>query len=248
MLRKWYIFVFFYLFNLFLWPLFPTDDYHTVLVKEGDTLAKIAGEHLENPRRWRELLQYNEIVNPNLIKPGMLLKIPFSLGKKVLGFVIFRHGLSEIAHQQEWKKAQVKDPIYPKSGLRTQAKAVMQAQFENSIFLRILPESEVRIQDVMDGKIQSVTLSKGKLSALIKEAQVFTVQTPAAVAAVRGTEFDTEVDTDKKTTLRCYEGQVEVTAQKKSVLVPAGFGVMVEYGKPPGELFQLPMTPKILKD
>lgn len=58
------------------------DDYITVVVKQGDTLWGIAKEYLKDPTKWPEILKYNNIPDPNFIKPGMVLKIPRSLLKK----------------------------------------------------------------------------------------------------------------------------------------------------------------------
>lgn len=59
------------------------DDYITVVVKQGDTLWGIAKEYLKDPTKWPEILKYNNIPDPNFIKPGMVLKIPRSLLKKL---------------------------------------------------------------------------------------------------------------------------------------------------------------------
>ncbi|MCS6983519.1 MAG: FecR domain-containing protein [Leptospiraceae bacterium] len=220
--------------------------YHTVTVKQGDTLYKIAAQHLQDPKKWRELLNYNSIVDPNVIKPGMALKIPAFLGKILWGTVIFRYGGAEITHGGEWQPVEVRDPVYEKSSLRTTANGAVQIQSEESVIIKMGPHSELHLPTLKEKeKIVSFRLNKGRLNVILKEKRDFRLYTPAAIAAVRGTEFDTEVDENRKTTLRCYEGVVEVSAQKKRVLVPAGFGIMVEYGKEPGELFPLPGAPKI---
>lgn len=51
----------------------------TVTVKKGDSLWKIAQKHLNNGSRWREIYELNKSVigkNPDLIKPGQVLKLP----------------------------------------------------------------------------------------------------------------------------------------------------------------------------
>jgi hypothetical protein len=46
------------------------------VVQYGDTLWDIAGTHLNNPYRWREIHQHNPfITNPNLIYPGDILEL-----------------------------------------------------------------------------------------------------------------------------------------------------------------------------
>ena len=48
------------------------------VVKAGDTLSKIAKELLGDADRWQEIVENNKdkIKDPNLIQPGLELKIP----------------------------------------------------------------------------------------------------------------------------------------------------------------------------
>ncbi|EQA46986.1 sigma factor regulatory protein, FecR/PupR family [Leptospira broomii serovar Hurstbridge str. 5399] len=57
------------------------DDVFEYKVKKNDTLSKISKQFLEEPGRWKELLKYNEIPNPSLIREGITLKIPGYLRK-----------------------------------------------------------------------------------------------------------------------------------------------------------------------
>ena len=58
-----------------------TEDFITVVVKDGDTITGIAKQYMKNPGRWQELLKYNNIPDPNHIMPGMTIKIPKSFLK-----------------------------------------------------------------------------------------------------------------------------------------------------------------------
>jgi nucleoid-associated protein YgaU len=53
----------------------PTQTY---TVNKGDTLSKIAKEFYGSANRWHEIFDANrdQISNPDLIKPGQVLKIP----------------------------------------------------------------------------------------------------------------------------------------------------------------------------
>jgi nucleoid-associated protein YgaU len=50
----------------------------TYTVVGGDSLSKIAKHFYGNANRWREIFEANrdQISNPDLIKPGQVLKIP----------------------------------------------------------------------------------------------------------------------------------------------------------------------------
>ena len=71
------LFLLFFLFTLNLF----SEDFGNYTVVKGDSLSKISKEHLSDPRKWRELLLYNKIESPNLIKPGLVIKIPDFLSK-----------------------------------------------------------------------------------------------------------------------------------------------------------------------
>ena len=50
----------------------------TYTVQKGDTLSKIAKQYLGDANKWNLIFQANKnlISNPDLIKPGQILKIP----------------------------------------------------------------------------------------------------------------------------------------------------------------------------
>jgi ferric-dicitrate binding protein FerR (iron transport regulator) len=72
------------------------------------------------------------------------------------------------------------------------------------------------------------------------QASRFEIKTPAAVVAVRGTEFTTVVETDGTTSVAVAEGLVEVTAQEITVSVPAGQRTIVQPGRPPSTPAMIP--------
>lgn len=56
-----------------------TDYYHIHKVESGDTLGKIAKEYLGEAGKYKEIFNTNrdQLSNPDLIKVGQELKIPF---------------------------------------------------------------------------------------------------------------------------------------------------------------------------
>jgi LysM repeat protein len=57
-------------------PAALTGNRRIYIVKEGDTLARIAAREYGDPFRWRELAEANELVNPDLIFIDQALFIP----------------------------------------------------------------------------------------------------------------------------------------------------------------------------
>jgi CHAT domain-containing protein/tetratricopeptide (TPR) repeat protein len=73
MLRK----VFVLLFIPFMFVFIPDTLSETVYtVKQGDSLARIAGELFNDTTLWPALSEHNNIVNPNMLRVGQTLRIP----------------------------------------------------------------------------------------------------------------------------------------------------------------------------
>jgi LysM repeat protein len=52
------------------------QQYKTVTVQRGDSLWKLAQQHLGSGDKWRQFLSVNNLPNPNRISPGQVLNIP----------------------------------------------------------------------------------------------------------------------------------------------------------------------------
>jgi hypothetical protein len=70
---------------------------------------------------------------------------------------------------------------------------------------------------------------------MVDSGSHYEIQTPSAVALVRGTRFLTEVSEAGETRVHTTEGLVSVTAQGGGVFVPAGEQTTVETGAAPSE-------------
>ncbi len=227
------------------------EKLQVIEVKRGDTLSKISKQYLEDPSQWPALLKYNKVANPNLIQPGMKLKVPASLGKKPAAVVIFKSGKAQYARAQEstWKEVAIKLGLYPEDQVRTGAASTVHLQLSNMTVLRLQPESFIIVNKVDKNVKDTIfTLQQGRLQAQVenmrKTGGQLVVRTPTSVAAVRGTVFELNT-TSSESGLACHEGQVDVSAQKVTVQVPRGMGTYVEKGKPPMKPFALPQPPQI---
>jgi hypothetical protein len=227
------------------------EKLQVIEVKQGDTLSKISKKYLEDPSQWPALLKYNKIANPNLIQPGMKLKVPADLGKKPSAVVIYKSGKAQFARAQEstWKEVFIKLGLFAEDQVRTAAASTVHLQLSNMTILRLQPESYIIVNKVDKNAKETIfTLQQGRLQAQVesmkKTGGQLVLRTPAAVAAVRGTVFELNAS-DKESGLACHEGQVDVSAQKVTVQVPQGMGTYVEKGKAPVKPFALPKPPEI---
>ncbi len=129
-------------------------------------------------------------------------------------------GNCTIAKPQEYPKfAQTGYKVEPSDVLATYHEGTMDITMKDSAGWRILPHSECRITryDTHDLKLE---LTKGNAIFNVKVLQwnrTFIVETPTAVAAVRGTQFWGRVDTDEiktvRTTFATREGKVDITVK-----------------------------------
>jgi len=129
-------------------------------------------------------------------------------------------GNCTIAKAEQYPKlAQVGYTVDPKDVLSTYHQGTMDVTMKDSAGWRILPRSACKIvrYDTHDLKLE---LTKGNAIFNVKTLQwnrTFTVETPTAVAAVRGTQFWGRVDTDEiktvRTTFAVREGEVAITVK-----------------------------------
>lgn len=228
-----------------------TEKLQIIEVKRGDTLSKISRKYLEDPSQWPALLKYNHVSNPNLIQPGMKLKVPANLGKKPAAVVVYKSGRAQYARAQEnsWKEVAIRLALFSGDQVKTAAASSVHLQLSNMTVLRLQPESLIIVNKVDKNSRDAVfTLQEGNLHANVenmrKSGGRLSIRTPSAVAAVRGTVFDLSA-TARDSGLACHEGQVDVSAQKVTVAVPAGMGTYAEKGKPPMKPFRLPLPPEV---
>lgn len=86
------------------------------------------------------------------------------------------------------------------------------------------PNTAFRVEE-LDSTKKTFTLSAGRIWAYVQKVtgQIFTVKTPGAAVAIRGTEFILEYDEETETaTLHLNEGEVEITTEAGADIITAG--------------------------
>lgn len=226
---------------------------HTVL--PGETLSSILSGCCNPSVNFRDLASFNGIKNANLVMPGYLLKIPVSYLKSTPApiKIMVLSGDVKIKHSQlgTYTKLNAGDKVVEGDHLKTGAKSLAKLRFANDSVFNLQPNSTVTIE-VSQHVIQSKTVRiKLKLNAGRAEVHAnpdhhsgdqFEVETPSAVAVVRGTKFRVAADGDIGIQ-ETLEGSVSFATSKKSVTVNRGFGTLAEKGKAPLPPQVLPATP-----
>jgi hypothetical protein len=125
--------------------------------------------------------------------------------------------------------------------IKTQAGGSATITFFEGSTIELDSSTEISLSELnLEGTAShiSITQSLGKtisrVTKLVDPASSYEIETPAAVASVRGTEFYVSVSSSGVTTVGSTEGLVAVTAQGVEVELTAGLRTTVSPGKAPG--------------
>jgi hypothetical protein len=124
--------------------------------------------------------------------------------------------------------------------LQTGPDADITLQVPDGSWMVVSENSKFTVEDFWSGNLKSImNLMMGRVRFYIKKLDgrpnPYSVTTPTALIAVRGTEFDVIVDPDRNTEVRCQDGQVKVVeniAGDEVVLNP-GYKTFVRPGERP---------------
>jgi hypothetical protein len=224
-----------------------------VYVKEGDTLWSVANHYLRDPRAWDRILKYNKLStnDPNIILPGMVLKVPVMMIKESLRPAYLTYIFNEVKCRRketfEWKEASLNQELYNEDGLRTLSRSKANIKFLTGELVSIDENSLIIVRP--EKKQEEITLFSGaarasKTKVITDGAEV----NPRIDPLTKKSDYKTKFTPDKTTTVEVYEGIVDVTAQGKTVTLNKGFGSRVKFMNPPSEPMPLPPLPQFRID
>jgi len=145
-----------------------------------------------------------------------------------------------------WQAAQEGAVLAPGDSVRTAAGSKARLVLEDGSLLVVgeLSVFSLKSLDADYGASRSTsdfTLSSGAVRVVVEKkltaGSAFSIETPTAVAGVRGTDFSVELNDEEITTVTVFEGQVEVgnilQSIKERVLLDPEHATEVTRGKPP---------------
>lgn len=136
--------------------------------------------------------------------------------------------LKKVNLQNIWVPVNKGDILDSGDSLKTGENSYAELRFSDGSTVKINPETEVSIyRDYLSLAIGYIRLYITKLFPN------FEVRTPSAIAGVRGTEFSVEVLEDQTTIVTVYEGEVDVTAQGRTLRLRKGESGIVKPKSPP---------------
>ncbi|NOX88315.1 MAG: FecR domain-containing protein [Calditrichaeota bacterium] len=144
----------------------------------------------------------------------------------------------------QWQKIRFNQNIYEGDRIRTSLNARVELAMPDGSVIKINENTMFDVKEIKTPENDrsdrmSFTLWVGSIFAkfqkIVEQRQSRTVESPSAVVAVRGTEFDMTVDQKQTTTVRVYEGRVAIRSKQVAgeVLVGTNQQSKVEPGKPP---------------
>lgn len=243
--------------------LFPTlssaeEGYWEYNFRPGDSIWKIAQEYTDSVNNWSEIQRINEIRQgkDRKIRPGTRIVIPLSMLKQqpapaiitaIDGAVIVTRADGQVT------TARIGTRLYSGDRIKTDDSQSLRLQFADRSELSINRNSEVVLdrlsQHQQTGMVDtSIRLNDGSVDTRVEKQHPdssYQIKTPAAITAVRGTEFRMSTDEAQVSRTEVTEGVVAVSAGDSEVAVEQGYGIVAESGKPLADPVKLLTAPEI---
>lgn len=179
------------------------------------------------------------------VSGAALAAAPASAPAPVAGVVISLEGKPEVVRADgRTATLKINDILREGDTVKTAAKTKVGIAFVGGAELRINENSAFKMVAGGGQKPTSVFTSLGNAwTRLMKGNARIEVRTPSAVCAVRGTEADVRTGGDGPTTVKVYEGHVDVSNDKGTTALHAGQLTQVA-GADAAPLAARAMTPK----
>ena len=248
-----------------IWAQSPaTEPALAYTVQASDKLIVLARDLLVNPKAWGEVAKFNQLKNPDLIKPGQRIQIPLRLLKynPASARVISVAGDARLGGAP----ATVGMPLTEGSRLQTGSNSSVVVELGDGSKITMLPNT---LADVVNnrsylmrdaGASASTTwfsglirLTQGALEAAAlaghQRASPLTIETPTSLVGVRGTKFRVayEDPASRNARTEVVEGLVRADnpAQQSGADLPKGTGAVINPTQREVRVVQLLAAPNL---
>lgn len=223
-------------------PAAAADAPATYELKAGDTLIEFALKYLRDPADYRAVQRVNRIRNPRRIPVGTELSVPYELLRieptpaRLIAFrgqIRVESGGAQVTPQRGMA-------LNEGAVLSTDANAFLTIEMADGSRTTLPSRSRLRIvrlrRVILTGAVErefalEAGRSGSKVSPLANPRDQFQIDTPVAVAAVRGTDFRVAFNPDSgRSVLEVVEGKVadRHAASGAELLTNAGFGAVAQ--------------------
>jgi tetratricopeptide (TPR) repeat protein len=131
-----------------------------------------------------------------------------------------------------WQPVNLNDTYCPGDEIRAQENSRADLALINQAVLRLNQNTSMTLREFKEEKTSLVDLFKGAAHFFSRKPRSLEVNTPYAIAGVRGTEFFVEVS-ENQTFLSIFEGEVLAQNKYGELTLTSGQSGVAEEGKPP---------------
>lgn len=226
-------------------------------VNHKDSFERIYQKYLNRRANIEMLSKYNHHQLSKKLQPGQIINIPVEMLKKIQTnaqvLLVYGEVNASNANGDDTHKVKKGDLLTQGDSLTTGKNSLAKLLFADGSNIDIQPNSNLSIQASYKyaGKETFVTnlkLVKGRTEVSANPDHVvgntLQIQTPSAVAAVRGTQFRVGAE-DNIALQETLEGKVAFIASGQEVLLAKGYGSVAEKDKAPLPPIQLPSAPDV---
>jgi tetratricopeptide (TPR) repeat protein len=143
----------------------------------------------------------------------------------------------------DWRFVDLRQDVVAGDYLRTNATGSLAVLFSDRTQMRLGRNTTLLVKQVGDAADSAFSLESGTIWARAERGGGgLTIDTPAAAAAIRGTDWSLTVDASGKTSLIVLEGSVELANPQGKVTVNQGEAAVASIGAAPTKIFLVDST------
>lgn len=143
------------------------------------------------------------------------------------------------AQQTTWRPVSLRHPLFPTNYVRTLDMSRMAILFSDRTQVRLAQNSMLQIKEVASGPDTKTILNLNSGRAWTQSKTTpkgLVMETPSALAAIRGTDWEMAVDDEGRATLSVFSGEVEFYNDQGNIVVRENEQARAERGKAPVKL------------
>ena len=178
-----------------------SDEVLVYTVKKNDTVWGVCKKYVADPLCWKKLVEFNQLKNPKYLPPKSTLKIPraWLIDQSTTALVIAVEGDVSVARQGSLDHEQLEiGNLLNQQDVITSQEGTAMIKFADDSRLLLKTNSMIKMASLqfsnstqlIDTRIE---LLRGRVKAQVEKLRHqdshYEIMTPAAIVAVRGTEF-----------------------------------------------------------
>ncbi len=235
-------------------PALAQHDFDYV-VRPGDNPWNITARYLKSVNYWPRIQRYNNILEPSAIAPGTRLRIPTAWMRAEAASVRVEDVRGSVEREIDGRTEALVPGMLLDAGalIRTRDDSSLALQFPDGSRSLVSANTELQLSELQrltaSGAQQlRVKLKHGQIENSVQPARSggsrYSIETPAAVAAVRGTEFRVTTVNGKMRT-ETLSGEVALRNGRGETRLSAATGAEASAGEAPGKALSLLPAPII---